>query len=162
MPLVSFINEWPALWRLPNARLRVSTLRLMRLIRSTLAVFLTLSFVVATNRCAIAAAFPEVEKCCEEERAPGDSDRGSPCDGKDCASCATLESGVHLASLVPLTIVTPVWTDAEDFAELMRRLAVAAVEDALAPPPDPAEMPSPPWCDVMSKALPVRGPSLVG
>ena len=84
-----------------------------------------------------------------------------PCGGKNCLPCATLESGVHLASLVPLTVAPPVWTDAEDLTEWMRRLMVAAVEDIPAAPPDPAAIPPPPWCDVLTKALPVRGPSLV-
>ena len=134
----------------------------MRLPRVFFALFLALLFVVSTNRCAIAAAFPsEVEKCCEQERAPGDLDRGFPSDGKDCAPCATLESGANLSSLTPLAVPAPVWTEADKFGELMRRLAAARVENVIAPPPDPAAIPPPPWCDVMTKTLPVRGPSLV-
>ena len=113
----------------------------MQAVRAIFAAFLALLFVFSTNRCAIAAAFPgEVEDCCSSEQPLGESERGLPCGGKDCVPCATLESGVHLASLVPLTIIAPVWTDAEDFAELMRRLMVAAVEDVPAAPPDPAAM----------------------
>lgn len=134
----------------------------MQSVRAIFVAFLALLFVFSTNRCAIAAAFPgEVEECCPSETPPGESERGSPCGGNDCAPCATLESGVHLATLVPLTITAPVWTDAEDFAELMRRLMVAAVEDAPMALPDPAAIPPPPWCDLLTKALPVRGPSLV-
>lgn len=134
----------------------------MQAFRAIFVALLSLLFVFSTNRCAIAAAFPgEVEECCPSERPSGESERGLPCGGKDCLPCATLESGVHLASLVPLTITAPVWTDAEYFTELLRKLAVAAVADAPAPPPDPAAIPPPPWCDVMTKALPVRGPSLV-
>jgi hypothetical protein len=134
----------------------------MQAFRAIFVAFLALLFVFSTNRCAIAAAFPgEVEECCPSEKPAGESERGLPCGGKDCVPCATLESGVHLAALVPLTITAPVWTDAEDFAELMRRLMVAAVADAPEPPPDPAAIPPPPWCDVMTKSLPVRGPSLV-
>ncbi len=134
----------------------------MRAFRAISVVFLTLLFVFSTNRCKIAAAFPsEVEECCPGEKPAGDSERGLPCGGKDCVPCATLESGVHLSSLVPLTFTAPVWMDDEGFAELMRRLAVTAEEEVSADPPDPAAIPPPPWCDVMMKALPVRGPSLV-
>ena len=130
--------------------------------RTILVAFLGLLFVVSTNRCAIAAAFPgeATEECCPSERAPGESERGLPC-GKECAPCATLESGVNLAALVPLSVPAPVWTEAYEFAELMRRLWVAVVAEVSAAPPDPAAIPPPPWCDVMMKALPVRGPSLV-
>ncbi len=134
----------------------------MRPFSVVFAIALALLFVVSTNRCAIAAAFPsEVEECCPGEKPTGESERGLPCGGKDCAPCATLESGVHLTSLVPLTITAPVWTDDDGWVEMMRRLAVAAVEEVSADPPDPAAIPPPPWCDVMMKALPVRGPSLV-
>jgi hypothetical protein len=128
----------------------------------TLAVFIALLFVFSTNRCTIAAAFPnEAEQCCLSERTPGDSERGQPCSGKDCLPCVTLESGFPLVSLIPLTIAAPVWTDAEAFADFMRRLMVAVVEDIPAAPPDPTTIPLPPWCDVLTKSLPVRGPSLV-
>ena len=134
----------------------------MRFSRAICSLIFSLVFVVATNRCAIAAAFPdEVEECCPSEKPSGESERGLPCGGKDCAPCATLESGVNLASLVPLTIAAPVWTDDVEFAEWIRRLAVTALQEVPAAPPDPAAIPPPPWCDVMAKALPVRGPSLL-
>ena len=130
--------------------------------RAIFAAFLALVFVFSTNLCAIAAAFPdEVEVCCEDERVPGDSERGLPCGGKDCAPCATLESGVNLAALNPLAVPAPVWTKACEFADLMRRMAAGFVEEGSAAPPDPAAISVPSWCDVMMKALPVRGPSLV-
>ncbi len=134
----------------------------MRSFRAIFIVFFALLFVFATNRCVIAAAFPgQVEKCCEDERAPSESERGSPCDGMGCAQCATLESGVNLAALVPLALPAPLWTEEHEFAALMRRLVATVVEEVCAPVRDPAAMPSPPWLDVMTKALPVRGPSLV-
>lgn len=134
----------------------------MQSLRAIFVAFLALLFVFATNRCAIAAAFPgEVEECCPSEKPSGESERGLPCGGKDCAPCATLESGVNLAALTPLAVPAPVWTEACEFAELMRRLAAAVVEEGSAAPPDPAAIPSPPWRDGMMKALPVRGPSLV-
>ena len=134
----------------------------MRPFRPIFFAFFAMLFVFSTNRCAIAAAFPgEVEECCENERAPGDSERGVPCGGEECAPCATLESGVNLAALVRLAVPAPVWTEDCEFAALLRRLAVAVMEKVPAAPPDPAAIPPPPWCDVMTKALPVRGPSLV-
>ena len=134
----------------------------MRLPRIFFALLLALLFVLGTNRCLIAAAFPgEVEKCCEQERPPGNADRESPCDGKDCASCATLESGANLAALVPLAMPATVWTEADSFAALMRRLVAVVMVEVRAAPPDPSAIPPPPWCDVMMKALPVRGPSVV-
>lgn len=134
----------------------------MRPFCAIFAALLALMFVFSTNRCAIAAAFPdEVDVCCEDERVPGDSERGLPCGGKDCAPCATLESGVNLAALTPLAVPAPVWTEACEFAELMQRLAATVVEEGSAAPPDPAAIPMPSWCDVMMRALPVRGPSLV-
>ncbi|MEO8353573.1 MAG: hypothetical protein ABI680_17730 [Chthoniobacteraceae bacterium] len=134
----------------------------MRSFRAIFVAFLALLFLFSTNRCVIAAAFPdEVEECCPGEISSGESERGLPCGGKDCVPCASLESGVNLASLVPFALAAPVWTDDVEFAELMRRLAVTALQDVAADPPDPAAIPPPPWCDVMVKALPVRGPSLV-
>ena len=134
----------------------------MRFVRTILFVALALLFVVSTNRCVIAAAFPgEVKECCPDEQSSGKSEGDRPCDGTGCAPCATLESGVNLAALIPLSVPAPVWTEAYEFAELMRMLAATVVEDVAAAPPDPAAIPPPPWCDVMVKALPVRGPSLV-
>ncbi len=135
----------------------------MRTFRTIFAAFLALLFVSSTNRCAIAAAFPgEVEECCPGEESRGKSERGLPCGGKDCAPCATLESGVNLGSLVPLTITTPVWRDDDDIAALLRRLVAASLAESDETPPEPEAIPSPPWRDGLMKALPVRGPSLVG
>lgn len=134
----------------------------MQVFRAISVAILALLFVFSTNRCAIAAAFPaEVEECCPNEKSSGESERGLPCGGKDCAPCATLESGVNLASLAPLSVSAPVWTESYEFAELMQRLAATVVKEGCNAPPDPAAIPPPPWCDVMMKALPVRGPSLV-
>ena len=133
----------------------------MRSLRIILFVAFALLFVVSTNRCVIAAAFPgEVQECCPDDQSSGKSGSDRPCNGKDCASCATLESGVNFAALAPLAVPAPVWMEDRLFAELMRRLAAVAVDEVGGFTPDPAAMPSPPWCDVMSKALPVRGPSL--
>lgn len=133
----------------------------MRFLRLILFAALALLFVVSTNRCVIAAAFPgEVKECCPDEQPSDKSGSDRPCDGKGCASCATLESGANLAALVPLAMPAPVRSEDRLLAELMRRLAAVAVDEVGGFTPDPAAMPSPPWCDVMSRALPVRGPSL--
>lgn len=135
---------------------------LMQAFRAILTALLALLFVVSTNLCAIAAAFPgEIEECCEHEQAPGNSEHGLPCNGKECAPCLTLESGVNLAALAPFVVPAPVWTEDHDFAEFMRRMVAAAIQEVPAPPPNAEQIPSPPWFDVMKKAQPVRGPSHV-
>lgn len=134
----------------------------MRAFRSIFAVMLALLFVFSTNRCAIAAAFPaEVEECCQNEDTPAESQRGLPCSGKDCAPCATLESGVNPASLLPFVAPAPVWTGGDELAELLRRLVADLVVVVVADPPDPATIPAPPWVDGLMTVSPVRGPSLV-
>lgn len=113
----------------------------MRSLHAILAAFFALLFVVSTNRCVIAAAFPMEVECCKGEQAPQNSERSLPCGGKDCAPCATLETGAHLASLVPLTITAPEWRDEDDLARLLRRLALAAMGDSPAPPPSAESLP---------------------
>jgi hypothetical protein len=131
----------------------------MRASRIIVVIWLCLLFVVSTNRCVIAAAFPaEIEECCPSEQ-KGNSEGSSPCSGSDCAPCATL--GVNLAALAPPAVPPPVWTEEREFAEMMRRLAEAILAEVAAAPPDPVSIPAPLWLDVMKKALPVRGPSLV-
>jgi len=133
----------------------------MRPTRAIFVAFFALLFVVSTNSCALAAAYLEQgDPCCENERGPGSSQNEAPCESGDCAPCATLESGVNLAALVPLNAPVAVWTEDLEFADLMRRLACAAADEIPAAPPDPATIPSPPWRDVLKKAQPVRGPSL--
>ena len=79
---------------LPKPRFRLLSMPIHAASRAIFVAFLALLFVFSTNRCAIAAAFPgEVEECCPNEKSSGDSERGLPCGGKDCAPCATLESG---------------------------------------------------------------------
>ena len=119
-----------------------------------------LLFVISTNRCAIAAAFPnEVEECCENERGSTIPSPASPCGANGCAPCTTLDSGVNLAALAPLSAAAPVWTEDQEFAELVRRLALAARWSPPVVHQDVGAIPSPPWSDVLKKALPVRAPS---
>ena len=146
---------------LPKRGVRLQSTPVMQPARTILVAFLGLLFVVSTNTCALAAAFLEKgDPCCENERVPGPAQDETPCRSGDCAPCATLESGVNLAALVPLSAPVVVWTEDFEIAELMRRLARAARDEMPAAPPDPATIPSPPWRDVLKKAQPVRGPSL--
>ena len=145
---------------LPKRGVQLPNVPFMLLVRATFAVFFALLFVASTNSCALAAAFLEKgDPCCENERVPGPAQDETPCRSGDCAPCATLESGVNLAALVPVRAPVAVWTEDLEIAELMRRLARAARDEMPAAPPDPATIPSPPWRDVLKKAQPVRGPS---
>lgn len=133
----------------------------MRFLRAIFAAVLAMLFLVSTNTCALASAFAgNGAACCEDEAGPGAPQDEAPCGGGCCAPCATLESGVNLAALAPLTICTPVWTQECDLADLMRLLARGAFAPPAAVPPDPAKIPSPPWPRWLRTALPVRGPSL--
>ena len=126
-----------------------------------LAALFALLFVVAANRCLIAAAFPaEAVGCCEEQGAPLDSERELPCGTEGCEPCVTLESGVNLGALVPLNVPAPVWEEDCEWAALITRLAVLAADETPATPDDPDPVRSRPWHEVMKKATPVRGPSL--
>ena len=134
----------------------------MRHLRSIAAVFFALLFVVSTNRCLIASTFQGAsQECCEHERGPVDSNRSLPCGETGCDTCLTLESGANLASLVPAALPAPVWTDVHEFMALMRRLTATVVTEASFSPPDIAWIPTPTWLEVVKRALPVRGPSLV-
>ena len=147
--------------RLPRQRAWLFKAHFMRLARAILVAFFALLFVVSTNTCALAAAFLEKgDPCCENERGPGSSRDGVPCGSGTCAQCVTLETGVNLSSLVPVSAPVVVWTEDFEIAELLRRLAIAALAEVPAAPPDPATIPSPPWRDVLKKAQPVRGPSV--
>jgi hypothetical protein len=134
----------------------------MRHLRSIAVVFFALLFVVSANRCLIASAFHGAsQECCVNERGPVDSDRSLPCGESGCDACVTLESGVNLAALVPSALPAPVWTQVHEFMALMRRLTATVVAETSVSPPDMAWIPSPTWLEVVKKALPVRGPSLV-
>ena len=146
---------------LPKRGVQLPNVPFMLLVRATFAVFFALLFVASTNSCALAAAFLEKgDPCCEKERGPGSSRDGVPCSSGTCAQCATLKSGVNLSALVPVSAPVAVWTEDFELSEFLRRLAGATADEIPAAPPDPATIPSPPWRDVLKKALPVRGPSL--
>lgn len=132
----------------------------MRQLRAILTVLLMLVFVVSTNCCTIASVLPEVaDDCCAGEGLADEANPNSPAGQGNCASCRTLDTGINLSVLVPLVAVAPVWGNHDAFAELLQKLA-AAEQAAVAPTrPDSTTDLSPPWCDVIKKAQPVRGPS---
>ena len=131
---------------------------LMRSFRTICIALLAVLFVFSTNRCLIGAALPErVDDCCQTEGAP----ERTPCDTKTCAPCATLESGANRVFLLPVVAPVPEWLSDAAMAEFWRQLLAAIVEEVVVEPPDPATIAAPPWLDGMTKALPVRGPSLV-
>lgn len=133
----------------------------MRALRAIFFVCLSLLFVFSTNRCVIAAALPaNVEECCPDEQAPGESDSGAPCSGRDCSLCVLAVGGANVSAQGMLTVCAPVWAEDQGMAELVRRLAAAAVVEVPVAIVDVESMRPPAWFDVMKKALPVRGPSL--
>jgi hypothetical protein len=134
----------------------------MRAFRAILAVFCALLFGVCPSGCLIAAAFPEaVDACCESERAPDDSGSGQPCGVDSCAPCVTLRTGVNLSAISIPVLPAPLWTESQELAEMMARLMAAAEEDVRTTGLDPTAIPPPPWSDVMKRAVPVRGPSVL-
>jgi hypothetical protein len=144
----------------------------MRIFRAILALSLALLWFPMTNSCAIAAAWPGMfpAACeCEHGESEGDGcgeregEEGGniPCPGQDCAPCATLESGVNLAALAPLVMPPANWRELADFTAMLRVLAERASELLSEPPPVPPPSPPPATRDVVSMALPVRGPSLI-
>jgi hypothetical protein len=140
----------------------------MRMFRAILAIALALLWVPMTNSCLIASQspnlFPAACGCDDESSGCGDEEPVKEphrsCPGQDCLPCATLESGVNLAALMPATLPEASWRELLDFSEMMR-LTQEHAEDLLSePPPLPPPSPPPGIREVVSMALPVRGPSL--
>lgn len=132
----------------------------MRLSRAILAAFFALLFVVSTNSCALAAVFENGDACCENERVPGQSDDQAPCRSGTCAPCATLESGVNLAALAPVSVPQAGWTESNALSELLRKSAEIEAATQADPPLVSPPLPPPVWRLDVTTALPVRGPSL--
>jgi hypothetical protein len=128
----------------------------MRLSRTILASLFALLFLVSTNSCLIAAAFPGVvASCCENERSgAGETGEAGSCE------CAAVE-----APVVPvvLTVVRPVpqWTPEGPLTEWMARLRATAREPLAVRLPDDGVIPRSSWPDVVKRCQPVRGPSFV-
>jgi hypothetical protein len=141
--------------------------RMMRIIRAILAVLLALLWVPMTNSCLIAASLPgKFPAACECEHETGgcakdeEPKENLPCSGQHCAPCAILESGVNLLGLTPVTVPEASWRELMDCSEMLRLVQEHAEELLSDPPPVPPPSPPPGIREVVSMALPVRGPSL--
>jgi hypothetical protein len=129
--------------------------------RFILAVLTALAWIVSSNSCLLAASLgPEADACCEHERGVPDSEGSQPCGGAECGKCATLDSGINVSVLVPLAAPAPQWMEDVVLSQLLRELLQLSVREVPFEPPNP-DIPRSTWCDVVKKALPVRGPSLV-
>jgi hypothetical protein len=126
----------------------------MRSLRLILSILLTLTIWPAANCCLLAEIVPSIEEnCCL-------CDGEVPAEGS-CNQCMTLESGVNLAALVPITAPTPGLSEDETFERLIQRFINEAAMDIIGAPPPAETLPPPPLFAVtLPKALPVRGPSL--
>lgn len=134
----------------------------MRVLRTIFAVLFALAWVVSTNSCLIASVVaPELEECCDGDSSD-ERPAGQPCGANDCGQCLTLESGVHHAALVPITLPPSVW--AEDVLLSIRlREQLALTPETLRErawvPPNPS--PPPLHCESVKTGLPTRGPSVL-
>ena len=133
----------------------------MRHVRIITALFLALLWVPSVGHCLLAANFPQVfGSCCECDRDATDGDRGQSDDGT-CNQCVTLENGVNLSALAPVAVpVSAFWEDDALARWLRRSIELAAMEVAEVPEPVPVWSPPPMRTVMLTKALPVRGPSL--
>lgn len=133
----------------------------MNRVRVITALILALLWVPSTGHCLLAATFPDVfSACCECD---GDATGGhkAPADEGTCNQCVTLETGVNLGALVPVVVPSPAFWEEDALAQWLRRsLELAAMEVAEVPESVPVWSPPPTRTVTLTKALPVRGPSL--
>ena len=134
----------------------------MRRFRIITALFLALLWVPSVGHCLLAANFPEVfGACCECDGDANDSGKGQSDDGT-CNQCVTLENGVNLSALVPVAVPPSLFWEDDALARWLRRsLELAAMEVAEVPEPVPVWSPPLTRTVTLTKAQPVRGPSLV-
>lgn len=133
----------------------------MRTIRSILAVLCALIWIVSANNCLLAASFESVpDACCESDLPDPSHDHSKPCVPGGCAPCVTLESGINPATLHPLLAPDPSWIEDRQLSELLLTLTALSMEEITYVPPRVGE-PPPVWHDVVKRALPVRGPSVI-
>lgn len=139
----------------------------MRIFRALLSLLLALLWVPATNSCVIAATwpglFPAACSCAHgnDEGTGGEEKREKvPCGSQDCSSCATLESGVNLAALTPAVVPPAAWHELAALSQMLKLREKVASGLLAEPPPTPPVSPPRAVSDVVSMALPVRGPSL--
>ena len=134
----------------------------MRHVRLITALFLALLWVPSTGHCLLAATFPDVfGVCCECD---GDASGGgkAPADEGTCYQCVTLENGVNLSALTPVAApLSAFWEDDALARWLRRSIELAAMEVAEVPESVPVWSPPPTRMVTLTKAMPVRGPSLV-
>ena len=134
----------------------------MRHVRIFTALFLALLWVPSTGHCLLAVTFPKIfGPCCECDRSEKE-DGQPPCTDNTCDQCTVLGSGVNLSSLVPTVAPCPLWSENDEFAQLMRRLVETVSEEVTDLQPLVPQWISPPRHAVLlTKAQPVRGPSRV-
>ncbi|MEO6753916.1 MAG: hypothetical protein ABIP85_19215 [Chthoniobacteraceae bacterium] len=134
----------------------------MNRIRILTALILALLWVPSAGHCLLAATFPEVfgVTCCECDGHATDGSE-APVDEGTCNQCVTLETGVNLGALVPVAVPSPAFWEEDAFAQWLRRsLELAAMEVAEVPESVPVWSPPPTRTVTLTKALPVRGPSI--
>jgi hypothetical protein len=76
------------------------------------------------------------------------------------SECVTLESGINVSVLTPLAAPIRNWMEDAILSQILVDLFSSSVREVPFEPPNP-DIPPSTWCDVVKKALPVRGPSLV-
>ena len=133
----------------------------MRHIRIITALILALLWVPSTAHCLLAAEFPKAfGPGCECDGKATDGNK-APAEDGTCNQCVTLETGVNLGSLVPVSVPSPIFREEDALAQWLRRsIELAAMEAAGAPPSVPVWSPPPVRTVTLTKARPVRGPSL--
>ena len=133
----------------------------MRHVRIITALILALLWVPSVGHCLLAANFPQVfGTCCECDGDATDDSKGQP-DDRTCNQCVTLENGVNLSALAPVAVpVSAFWEDDALARWLRRSFELAAMEVAEVPESVPVWSPPPTRTVTLTKAQPVRGPSL--
>ncbi len=133
----------------------------MRHVRIVTALILALLWVPSVGHCLLAATFPKVfGPCCECDRDTTDGKK-APSYNETCNQCVTLENGVNLSALAPVAVpVSAFWEDDALARWLGRSIELATVEVAEVPESVPVWSPPPTRTVTLTKAQPVRGPSL--
>ena len=133
----------------------------MRHVRIITALFLTLLWVPSVQHCLLSANFPKIfGPCCECDRNATDGDK-CPLDDFTCNQCVTLGNGANLAALVPVALPPPVFSESDLLMQWLRRsIELATMEVAEVPEPVPVWSPPTTRTVTLTKAQPVRGPSL--
>jgi hypothetical protein len=128
--------------------------------RFILAALTVLAWIISSNSCLLAATFaPKLDVCCHEESGLPDSGGSEPCGASECDKCVTLESGINVSVLIPLAAPAPNWMEDSILSQELVAVLFLCVRELPLEPPIPRLVPRT-WCEVVKKALPVRGPSL--